>query len=295
MTLIIIVTLVTVCVILALLAVPSLFLVHTNLGSRADQVGLQAALMLNKGNRIGEINEMTAHSRELVYTCRQTHNTISQRYRHLEPLASKLMEEARRGAKLVAEERQFLSGTLTEELRSAMGQESRKAVEAGTSNMVLFELKKNGIDRIELGYVSDIPSNAVCPVAVPELRRLDKEKSLMLGASDFYRGNVSAPLPLPDADLNFEFASLPPMIKNSISQARLISSNDFVKQLEIRINQSTAAAEEEKEGKKFQQQSFCLPSAVRVVSTVNAGTKKMNHDISISSIASATGSQRADQ
>ena len=283
-----VITLATAAVILILLFVPSLLLVHNNMNSVADKVGLEAAIMLNKGNRIGEMNDMTAHSRELVFTWRQTYDTVSHGYNHLQPLASLLMEESRKGARLVEDERKFLSAQLADELRGALGQESKKAEQAGATNLVFFELKKNGIDRIELGYVSDIPSNAVSSSGVPELKQFDKNQSLLLAGTDYFRGNISAPLPSPDQDLKFEFSSLPPMIKQTVSQARLISSNDFVKQFEIGIKESSHGS------KKHDVQTFCLPSAVRVVSSVSAGPKKLNQNISLSSIATTAGSQRVE-
>src|SRR5439155_14308624 len=76
--------------------------------SVTDSAALQAAEILNKSDSAGQMNNLISRCRELVYVSRETYLEAGENYRHLEPLAKQLLDEARMSSYTVENERSRL-------------------------------------------------------------------------------------------------------------------------------------------------------------------------------------------
>lgn len=222
--------LMTICVIIFIvvmiaIAMNTLHLVDGKLRSSAEKVALELAINLNDGDRIGEMNSMTEYSRELVYTSRDAHNRITYGYAHIEPLARMLLDEAREGARQVETERANLASVICKDSLALKKMKETTIMEP--VNVLFFKVNPEGISTLEVGACKYVPSNAVLPIGIPELRSYDREKRFTFESSDYYRADIDVFLPDPDGDLKFRFSSLAPMVKKTISQPRLVSPGDF--------------------------------------------------------------------
>lgn len=222
--------LMTICVIIFIvvmiaIAMNTLHLVDGKLRSSAEKVALELAINLNDGDRIGEMNSMTEYSRELVFTSRDAHNRISYGYAHIEPLARVLLDEAREGARQVETERNNLASVICKDSLALKKMKENNIMEP--VNVLFFKVNPEGISTLEVGSCKFVPSNAVLPVGIPELRSHDRERRFTFESSDYYRADIDVFLPDPDGDLKFRFSSLAPMVKKTVSQPRLVSPGDF--------------------------------------------------------------------
>lgn len=212
-------------VVMIAIAMNTLHLVDGKLRSSAEKVALELAVNLNDGDRIGEMNSMTEYSRELVYSSREAHNRITFGYAHIEPLARVLLDEAREGARQVEAERNNLSTVICKDALALKKMKENNIMEP--VNILFFNVKPEGISTLEVGSCRFVPSNAVLPIGLPELRAIDRDKKYTFEGSDYYKADMEIYLPDPDGDLKFRFSSLAPMVKKTVSQPRLISPNDF--------------------------------------------------------------------
>lgn len=267
-------------VLLIALGVCGLMVAQGKLHATGEAVGMDTALALNKDDRIGEMNFMVEHSRELVYTSRQSYDAINESYKHVEPLARQLTDESRQGAVMVENERQFLGKQILKEVYSIIDANAEATKKHAEFNLMFFRLNQAGINTLELGTVKDVPCNATCPVAIDELKDFDQQKGLLYGKTNYYKDNIDAPLPAPDHDLRFRFASCAPRVKDTVSSARLINSDDF-KLLEV-------IKEPDRRNRPVLK---TLPTAIRMVTKTNIDAPlSMNEDLYLTVTGSAAGS-----
>lgn len=212
-------------VVMIAISMNTLHLVDGKLRSSAEKVALELAINLNDGDRIGEMNSMTEYARELVYTSRDAHNRIAYGYAHIEPLARMLLDEAREGACQVEGERNNLSSVICNDALALKRMKENNIMEP--VNILFFNVKPEGISTLEVGACKFVPSNAVLPIGIPDLRAFDRERKFTFESSDYYKPDIDVYLPDPDGDLKFRFSSLAPMVKKTVSQPRLVSPNDF--------------------------------------------------------------------
>ncbi len=269
---------------LVAIAVCALYMVESKLRSTAENYVLQAGIQFNKDDRIGETNLMVERSREAVYTARKTLNSIESGAPHVAPLARLLLDDARVGSKLIDEERRQLSGILGKELEVSLTNQIKKDAQAGPVNLMFFQLQPKEDILVEVGYVRDIPSNAMAPIALNGLRIHDRESGYLYQNTDYYQPDLNTRLPAPDDDLTFRFASLAPRIKNTVADARLITPDDFTGQVILIAP-----------GKLVRPVLKNLPSAVRLVSRTGVDAPlKMHEDLAITTISSSAGSDKIE-
>ncbi|MDZ4838072.1 MAG: hypothetical protein SGJ27_30180 [Candidatus Melainabacteria bacterium] len=270
--------------VLAAIAVCALHLVESKLRSTAENYVLQAGIQLNKDDRIGEINLMVERSREAVYTARKTLVDIESGAPHVGSLARLLLEDARVGAKQVDEERRRLSGVLGKEVEIALTSQVKKDCQAGTLNLMFFQLNQREDISVEVGSVRDMPSNAMAPVGLPQLKRHDHQEGYFFQSTDYYQPDINTKLPVPDDDLTFRFASLAPRIKNTVADARLLTTDDFDGQVILIAP-----------GKLVRPTLRNLPSAVKLVTRTGVNAPMQLHqDLEITTISTSAGSDKVE-
>ncbi len=269
---------------LVAIGVCSLFMIESKLRATADNYGLQAGIQFNRDDRIGETNLMVERSREAVYTARKTLKDIQSGAPHVAPLASLLMDDARVGAKLVDDERQRLSGVLGKELELLLTTQVKQERQAGPVNLMFFRLQPKEDITVEVGSVKDMPSNAMAPKALQELKDHDEDRGYFFENTDYYQPNIYVKLPAPDDDLTFRFASLAPRIKDTIADARLITADDFEGDMVLIAP-----------GKLVRPVLKNLPSAVRLVTQTGVEAPlNLHEDLSTQTISTSAGSDKVE-
>lgn len=272
-----------VAVLLIGLVVVLLFMSHGKGQSKGDELAVSMAKILNANDRQGRMNILVERSRELVFTSRQAYEEVTPRYRHLEPLARQLMNEARAGAQLVESGRQVLAQVTVRELVDNAEQGDADLSASKGLNLNWFKAAQPRISAVEVGNLKDIDSNVYGPeeAALPLLKKYDLENNFLNQKSGLYKGNINAKLPAPDNDLSFKLSSLPAPVKGTIAAARLAANEVF------QNGEETYA-----DGQPMVKTVDQIPSAVKikVISAVSAKSQKeLKGQIGTISTASTNG------
>lgn len=202
-----------------------IFFAQRRLGERAEVATLTGSRCLNIGDRAGQINNILAASRQLMFDSRQTYDDMAAHHPEVLPLAKHLLDESRQGAALVISERQrVLSFTLADvrdwaKATGGHGQRSEFVLPwARTADLSL--------DGLDVGYVKGIDSNVKAPLGNPGLLAIDQK--YIDPTANLYYGNVSLSLPAPDSDLIFKISSLPAPVNGTVAPARLLGNELFM-------------------------------------------------------------------
>lgn len=245
----------------------------------ADALAVSLADKLNAGNRIGQINELEAQSRELVYLSRQASERCTSEEPVLAGLAAQLLEESRVQHELVDAERRNMALSMVEDVqRTAASFNSGR----GGSELRLPWLNAAPvrITEIELGSIAGVQSSVRSSKLVMELHDFDLTRGNVDRRTGLFNAELNARLP-EDGDLKFVFASLPACIGGFASPAR--NTNDDVFRSYKRIW---------RDGAPVSGVPRELPSAVQVTcaSDVSIANSASNHaDLTLRSTAITFG------
>jgi len=237
------------------------FFSHNLLQNRSDDFALNGVQPFNANDYVGKINNLIAHSRELVFNSRQACLRIEseERFGHLAPLATQLLDESRDGATLVATERDrfvhFSIANLRQFLKEA---DSRGNQKISLLNASAYDPQITGCS---VGSLQNIESNAEASNGVPDLLTYDQEKRYIqrvagtsgTNGTNLYRANINLKLPEPDSDLKFELSPLPAPVNGTVSPIRMIAGSSFRKDFALR-----------KDGKDCPDDCKLMPSALQV-------------------------------
>jgi len=246
-----------------------------------DKIAMDLAKVLNKDDRVGQINNVIARCRELVYVSRENVVRASEKgYNHLLPLANQLVEESRSSAVLVESERENQKGMSISDVKVMIENYNLKARPDSSFKLPWFESYDPAVYDVKLGYVDKVESNVENLQVIPELRDFDQTNGYIQKGSNLYKGNINARLPNPDSDLDFKLSSLPTTVEQTVAPPRLVNADVF---------RPAAVLFTDKEfrlGKKMDQ----LPSAAEVLSRMDVSiTKTDRQSVQIGSVAQTSG------
>jgi hypothetical protein len=238
----------------------SLLFQRAHAEAQADAMALGLAADINEADRVGQMNELQAGSRELVYVSRQQSRACSQdeQYDFLAPLCQQLLFEARDGQRLVDTERMTLAKRITRDLQQAALAHNFQASVRQSFATPWLQVDNFQIDKVQVGYVENIDSNIKDLGAIEELADFDKRRGYIAGDSKFYRGNINASLPDVDSDLCFKFSSLPGYVEETSSPARNTNPGVFVPIVTVFENGQPKLAVADQ-----------IPNAVQITCSVN--------------------------
>ncbi len=194
----------------------------------ADEVALTGALQLNDGNRIGQMNDMIARSRQLVFSSRQNNDlAVANCGKDLQQLSSQLLEEDRQNAVNLDKERNKLQAIAVKEATLSMKNEFAK--QSSLYKMVLpwLVVKSPQLTNYKFGCINSISSNVYLPTGMETLSDFDLTKRVADRKTKLYLSNVNAKLPDDDSDLNFYLSSIAAPVGKTIAPARLVQGNAF--------------------------------------------------------------------
>lgn len=227
---------------------------------QSDELAVSCAAAMNQGDRIAQVNELKASSRELVYLSRQREQLAdTQEFRALQPLCTQLVNEAREGATLVEAERKNQIRVICSEIQSNAWRHNRRLEDERGFAIAWLKTTAPSITCIEVGRIENVESNVRQPTGVAELANYDIESGLIQPGSNLLKANKNARLPGIDSDLNFHITSLPALVKGTRAPARNVNARKFVPQALIFDG-----------GAPIKFAADQIPSAIRITSTMNA-------------------------
>jgi hypothetical protein len=210
-----------------------IFVVHHKAYQQADQSALHLVEIFNRNSVACRMNNSLSRARQLVFLSRATLNELeSNNHQYLQPLALHLMEQSRDGAKKVIAEQQLLCATQLCELRQEIDS-MRKNQNSSAIDLPWLHAKGAEIEAVELGSIQDSQANIYDVEQVPDLIQADREANLIEPRTRLYRGGINAALPGEDADLQFKFSKLAPMVDGWEHAAWLIKPGLFKKDVDF--------------------------------------------------------------
>lgn len=246
---------------------------------QTDKVAMDLGKALNEGDRVGQMNNLIARSRELVYVSRQAQNRVEQQQLfYWQALANRLTDEARSSAVLVENERQNQVDMSRKTIRKMAEKYNLNSKTGATLVLPWWESYDSQIYEVSCGYIRNVDCNVLNSDVFADLRDFDKHQNYFDERSNLYKGNINAKLPAPDNDLDFKLCSLPPPVDNVVAPARLVNQE---------VYKPTAIIMDNKEFKaqKIEQ----IPSAVRLVTHMDVTVQANKETVGIGSDAAASG------
>jgi hypothetical protein len=249
--------------------------------AQCDEIALNLAISLNADDRIGQMNTIVEHSRELVYLSRQASLAAPDlNVPACTMLADQLLAEATDSSLLVDNERRNQIDLATAGCRKNVTMLCKGRTKSGYWVLPWFFEDKLNVKQLEFGSIAGNLSNITGPPGIKDLRKFDLDHHYMDAASGLYCSNINAKLPEPDAKLPFYLSALPARVENTDSPSRLANQEAFVPMTLIFDGHSPNFNKPEQ-----------LPEAVHVVGNMLIVTN--NHrgtlDIPASSVATAPG------
>ncbi len=243
------------------------------LESRANALALEAATILNAGDRAGRLNHLIVGSRELIYSSRQKFYKTNQfPFDHLRPLAQQLLDQSRSGATLLEEERRRLIAVRLSQIKSLLtsGQQNSADKQDGkTGSLGQF------VARANLGTFSDQTAEVSSSQVDPGLKDCDLKRQYIDKITGLYFGQIDVKLPDDDRDLSFKLCKLPSVAKGS-------ALNNLVKYRQCAFLLQR--------GKDLRANFDEMPSAINLTLGANYKTMFSNRLYTLSATSTATTS-----
>lgn len=214
---------------------------HNRLQASADEIALAGARKLNENDRIGQMNNMIARSRQLVFYSREQLEKAGQDYPQLNAIAQELLDETRDSAESLETERKKVRVLAQQEAIAAMQAKFNQI--KGTYPMTLPWLKvgmPNNL-KMRMGRMNNVESNVELLKNIEELESQDKSKGLVINSPGLklYQQGINAKLPGADADLDFKICSLAAPVEKTVSPAHIAMYKACVQQPEKEIPSCT--------------------------------------------------------
>ena len=232
----------------------ALSFVQNRLAVATENVSMLAAQSINAHDRVGQINNMVAAARQMVFNSRQTYIQAAAKHPEIAELSEQLLNESRAGARLVESEKQRRLSSTLGEIRSRTSSVAEKNIRTSLQLPWLI-CGQPTIADLNVGYVRGTETNVAAPVGNAELMALDAP--YIDAKTNLYLGNISLPLPGADSDLSFELSSLAPPVIDTLAPARVLTNDSFQSILPLVKDGQPAIG-------------YCkyFPSAVRITSCV---------------------------
>lgn len=235
--------LVITCIAFALVAVSlmmaysfaGLFFVNNRLQASADEIALAGAKKLNDRDRIGQMNNMVARCRQLVFSSRRDYENTKSVFPDLEDFAEPLLTEAQDSSYELDRERQRIATLAQAEAKTAMQQKFNEIRPTFAMTLPWLKVGVPQITENNCGKIKDVESNVEELKAFKDLINNDESKAyvhipntpapnpLSKGLT-LYKADVQdgLKLPGPDDNLPFKLSSLPAPVERIIAPARVV-------------------------------------------------------------------------
>lgn len=208
----------------------NLLFVQNQVQKLTDEASLTGAIKLNEGNRVGQMNELVARCRQLVYTSRDITYSVPNTTPDLQMLSQQLLDEDRQSAIELERERSRLQVLCASESKKAISESLDSQVSLYRSLLPWLRMDAPQLVSVEFGSVAKVTSNTCVNPILEGLANHDKSMKYYDAGSGLYLGNIDAKLPGDDSDLTFKISSLAAPVNGTIAPARLTLNDVFEKQ-----------------------------------------------------------------
>lgn len=205
----------------------------------ADEAALAGAVTLNDSNRIGQMNDMVARSRQLIFTSRLVTELAPSTTPDLQQLAGQFLDEDRQSAIDLEKERARLQLLCRVEAIKAINTRLTQQTSLYRNLAPWLRMNIPHVNSVEFGSVRNTDSNVQALKGVEDLYLYDKSKQFIDKSCMLYWGNIDAKLPEEDNDLTFKLSPLSAPVNNKISPARLALADVFRAQVGNQLPSAT--------------------------------------------------------
>jgi hypothetical protein len=219
---------VAICLLIAY-SFSGLYFVHNRLQTSADEIALTGAKKLNDRNRIGQMNNMIARCRQLVYCSRDDKNGVNKEFPEIERFADQLLDEARQSALELESERTKMRAVAEDEAVQAMRAKFNSIKNTYAMTLPWMQVRTPRVIGVGLGCIDGTESNVEEFDQFEKLKKSDRDQgnTVMYSKLNLYKGNKNQQLIEDDTDLPFFLSSLPPAIESEVSPARTILPDNY--------------------------------------------------------------------
>lgn len=207
----------------------ALFVEESRLQQSANEIALSGARKLNENDRIGQMNNMVARCRQLVFCSSDTYSQVDTSYEHLRHLSEQLADEARESAELLETERHQLSVLAKNEANDAMLAKFNEIKTTYPMCLPWLRVDTPVLHNRKNGKIADVQSNVLEMKGFHDLEAHDAAQGYLHTYPDMklYKQDCDAHLPGGDNYLHFKLASLPAPVADS-SAPSIISNTTTV-------------------------------------------------------------------
>jgi hypothetical protein len=196
----------------------------------ADAMALNLATKINVGDRVGQFNQLQEASRELVFVSRQYCDQCNDKtFPTLTSLCNRLVEDARSAHSLVEDERQNQIVTIRKEAQDAALTCNKQRNDNRTFAFFGLNCFEPEILRVDLGRIANVSCNVRSLDAISDLANFDLSKGYFDKKTKLFKSDINAKLPESDADLDFNFSSLPAYIDKISAPPRNTNDRVFIR------------------------------------------------------------------
>lgn len=255
---------------------------HSRAQYNVDGMALSMAKRLNENDRVGQINQLVARNRELVFTARQDMDACQETGLALiTPLCQQFLDEAYAGQALMESERVAQIDLVSKDIRKSVREYNGRRSENSNSLFPWLETFEPEIVRVDIGSIKNVQSNVPANDALEPLAEFDRKRNYIEPKSNLFRSHINAKLPQPDQSLDYKFSALPAFVDNTCAPPRVANPEVF--------EPFPVAIRDKQFGSRPNDQ---LPHAVRLCTNmeVTIDENELNrHSINIDSIGVAGG------
>ena len=281
-TLLIAVICIIVLVILSLILLRSLFGQQSSAQYMIDAATLSSAKQINDGDKVGQMNQLTIRSRELVFTSRQRLDSCREEdFTYLSPLCERLYEDAIEGHRLAVAERRRMREDVVADLLRAVDSYNRGRSGASVSLFPWLKTYEPEIVSVEVGRIKGVESNIVALPAVQELFYHDTMEGNIQDGSRLFKAGRELSLPAPDDGLMFRLDAIPAYVLGTAAPPRLANPEVF-----------EPVASIYQKGRKVTYDKDSIPCSIRVISDMEVTLDQAEEDrksLSITSVGVTGG------
>ena len=213
---------------IAFMSLAGTYFVQSLLQNQVNELAMHAACTLNDNDRIGQMNNLIARCRSLVYDSRQNYDTASNQYQIMETLNEQLKDEAIQSAKGLETERQYLKQLSELEANTVLQADFLKLRAQPPFTLPWLQCSKPNLVKVELGQISSVQSNVAALDVANNLTQSDQAQNVIRQQSNCYHANVKPKLPAPDDSLVFQISSLPSPVTTDVAPARLVRQDKYM-------------------------------------------------------------------
>lgn len=248
-----------------------LIFTHNRLQGSADEIALAGARKLNENDRVGQMNNMIARSRQLVIESQINLDKVQSDYPQLQAIAEEQLDEARDCANELDQQRSYLMNLATTESIIAMEKKFDQVKGSYPMSLPWLKVGSPHLDKMRLGYLENIESNVEQLQNIKELEDHDESMGFVKGNAKLklYKQGESKSLPAPNDSIHFYLSSLAAPVEKTVSPAHIVLSKAFQK-LDLPL----------------------IPTCTKVEVTLMVGTGlggNANQKMKVESAAAATG------